>query len=41
MANGTGGVNAMDYVNPESLVSTGWLAANLTNAKLRIVDSSW
>ncbi len=31
----------MDYVNPESLVSTEWLAANLTNAKLRIVDSSW
>ena len=30
----------MDYVNPESLVSTEWLAANLTNAKLRIVDAS-
>ena len=31
----------MDYVNPESLVSTGWLAANLTNDAVRIVDSSW
>ena len=40
MANGTGGVKAMDYVNPDSLVSTGWLAANLANTKLRIVDAS-
>ncbi|MCH7634848.1 MAG: 3-mercaptopyruvate sulfurtransferase [Proteobacteria bacterium] len=30
----------MDYVNPESLVSTGWLAANLTNDAVRIVDAS-
>ncbi|MCH8197288.1 MAG: 3-mercaptopyruvate sulfurtransferase [Proteobacteria bacterium] len=30
----------MDYVNPESLVSTEWLAANLTNAGVRIVDAS-
>ncbi len=30
----------MDYVNPESLVSTEWLAANLTNTGLRIVDAS-
>ena len=31
----------MDYVNPESLVSTEWLAANLTNDAVRIVDASW
>ena len=31
----------MDYVNPESLVSTEWLAANLTNTGVRIVDASW
>lgn len=30
----------MDYVNPESLVSTEWLAANLTNDAVRIVDAS-
>ena len=30
----------MDYVNPESLVSTEWLAANLTNTGVRIVDAS-
>ena len=30
----------MDYVNPDSLVSTEWLAANLTNAGVRIVDAS-
>ncbi len=30
----------MDYVNPESLVSTEWLAANLTNTRVRIVDAS-
>ena len=40
MANGTGGVKAMDYVNSDSLVSTGWLAANLADTKLRIVDAS-
>jgi thiosulfate/3-mercaptopyruvate sulfurtransferase len=31
----------MNYVNPESLVSTEWLAANLGSADLRIVDASW
>ncbi len=30
----------MDYVNSESLVSTEWLAANLTNDAVRIVDAS-
>ncbi|MCH9050824.1 MAG: 3-mercaptopyruvate sulfurtransferase [Proteobacteria bacterium] len=30
----------MDYVNPQSLVSTEWLAANLTNTGVRIVDAS-
>ena len=30
----------MDYVNPESLVSTEWLAANLGNTEVRIVDAS-
>lgn len=30
----------MDYVNPESLVSTEWLAANLTDDEVRIVDAS-
>ncbi len=29
------------YVNPDALVSTEWLAANLTNTGLRIVDASW
>ncbi len=31
----------MDYVNPQSLVSTEWLAANLTNDGVGIVDASW
>ena len=31
----------MDYVNPDSLVSTEWLAANLGNDAVRIVDASW
>ena len=30
----------MDYVNPESLISTEWLAANLTNDAVSIVDAS-
>ncbi len=34
------GVNVMDYVNPDSLVSTEWLAANLGNDAVRIVDAS-
>ncbi len=31
----------MDYVNPDSLVSTEWLAANLGNDAVSIVDASW
>ena len=31
----------MPYANPDSLVSTEWLAANLTAADLRLVDASW
>jgi thiosulfate/3-mercaptopyruvate sulfurtransferase len=31
----------MSYVNPQSLVSTDWLAANLHQPDLRIVDGTW
>lgn len=31
----------MDYAHPASLVSTGWLAAHLDDADLRIVDGSF
>ena len=31
----------MDYVNPEALVSTRWLADRLESPELRVVDGSW
>ncbi len=31
----------MDYVNPEALVDTDWLAANLGSPGLAIVDATW
>ena len=31
----------MDYVNPEALVSTRWLADHLDSPGLRVVDGSW
>ena len=31
----------MGYVHPEALVGTDWLAANLGNPRLRVVDASF
>lgn len=31
----------MDYTNPDALVSSEWLAANLDTAGVRILDASW
>lgn len=31
----------MDYTNPDALVSTEWLAANLDAPEVRILDASW
>lgn len=31
----------MDYANPDALVSTEWLAANLDAAGVRVLDASW
>lgn len=33
--------SAMSYVNPSSLVSTGWLAEHASAPDVRIVDASW
>lgn len=31
----------MDYINPEALVSTDWLATHLSAPDVRVVDASW
>ncbi len=31
----------MDYTNPDALVSSEWLAANLESPQVRILDASW
>ena len=31
----------MDYTNPDALVSSEWLAANLDSPEVRILDASW
>jgi len=38
-ANADTGIAAKGYVHPEVLVSTEWLAKNLDNPKVRIIES--